>query len=103
MSIVWHNFKDTSTSVAGMAIVTKGFKAYLHSHSEREIYHFLSGKGYLYIDGNISIVHAPYSIEIDSNKIHAMTPISDFVILKYEFPNNGPFNSIKYHYLTSHI
>jgi len=101
-NIYWKNFIDTENEVKGIAIVKKGFKAKLHKHEELEEYHFIYGKGKLYKDGKITIIESPKKIIIDSNIVHAMTPISDIVILLYVF-NKGSFKSIKYTYLNKFL
>ena len=41
-------------------------------------------------------------IQIKSNKVHAMTPYTDYVLLFYVF-SHGPFDKIKYTYLNSYL
>lgn len=98
----WILITNTPESVKGIAIVRKGFKARLHSHLEEEGYHFLYGTGLLSIHGESVTVNSPYFITIPSNAIHAMTPISEFVILLFTFPK-GPFEEIKYHYTDQYL
>lgn len=103
MSIYYKNYVDAHDKIKGYAIVKKGFHAYIHKHEEPEVYHFVMGTGKLYIDGEIKIVNSPQTVFIKGGQYHAMTAISDEVVLLYEFPRHGPFKSIKYTYLSSHL
>ena len=96
------NIADTADKVYGIAYVKKGFKAQLHFHKEPETYFFIYGSGKLYIKDRIMEVHSPYKLNIKSNRIHAMTPITDYVLLFYVF-SKGPFDKINYTYLNSHL
>ena len=91
----WKNLIDTPNGVLGIALVSKGYAAPLHHHSLQETYYVLHGSAHMYINGTIREVDAPMKITIDSDKIHALTPISDHVILLYVF-DRGPFSSIEY-------
>lgn len=102
MSIIYKNYVDTHNKVEGYALVNKGFVAKLHRHNLNETYHFIYGIAKLYIDGEIIIIHSPQTIFIPANKYHAMTAISEQVLLFYEFPK-GPFKSIKYKWSQSHL
>tara|TARA_Y100000739_G_C20464673_1_gene398429 strand:+ start:326 stop:652 length:327 start_codon:yes stop_codon:yes gene_type:complete len=88
--------------VKGLAIIKKNYKPYLHFHKEEEYYNLLSGKAKLYINGNITIIEAPYEIKIKSNNVHALRPISNNVVLEFIF-EKGPFENIKYTYLKSRL
>lgn len=101
MTIKWINIRDNSI-VQGIAYVKKGFQAELHYHPEAEDYYFVYGIGLLYHNGKREIIYAPKKIHIKANDIHAMTPLSDYVILFYQF-GTGPFSSIKYTYLKSYL
>lgn len=101
MSIQWLNIRD-NTIVQGIAYVQKGFKAQLHYHQEAEDYYFIYGSGLLFHNGKQDIIHAPRKIHITANDIHAMTPLSDYVVLFYQF-GTGPFSTIKYTYLKSYL
>lgn len=95
---LWHiNLIDTVWFVLGLAIVFKGFEAPHHFHAEPEKYYFLYGTGKLLLNNNITIKQSISTVEIPSNCIHAMTPISNIVILIYYFPT-GYFKKIKYNY-----
>ena len=100
--IKWNILTNRDNSVEGIAVVKKGFKAQIHYHSEEEEYIFLYGIGKLYNNGNINIIKSPRTIIIKSNNIHAMTPISDYVILLFKF-KNGPFDKIKYTYTSKYL
>lgn len=101
MSIQWLNIRD-NIIVQGIAYVQKGFKAQLHYHQEAEDYYFIYGSGLLFHNGKQDIIHAPRKIHIKANDIHAMTPLSDYVVLFYQF-GTGPFSTIKYTYLKSYL
>ena len=96
-NIWFYNFIDSNNSIYGIAIIKKGFEAFLHKHVEPETYYFIWGKGVLNIDNKEEIIKSPSKILIKSNKLHAMKPLSNYVILIYYFPK-GPFNSIKYNF-----
>ena len=83
--------------VWGVALVMNGFKACLHFHPEDETYYFLWGEGEMIIgDGNRGDTtkrlrfSAPAKVHIPADTPHAMTPVSNYVVLLYTFPN-GPF------------
>ena len=100
MSIEWNNFIDEKDGVIGYAIVKKGYKPYIHSHPTDEIYHFIKGTGKLYLNGDIHIISSPNKIFISKNTLHAMTAITDDVLIIYEL-TNGPFKNInKYVFFT---
>ena len=101
-NIKWYNIFDSEKYIYGIAYIKKGFKAYLHNHAEKEIYYILEGTGKLFIDNKIKKVYQFDKIHIKSNVYHAMTPISDYMVLLYYFPK-GPFQKIKYNYLNSHL
>lgn len=101
MTIKWINIRD-DTNVQGIAYVKKGYQAELHHHPQAEDYYFIYGTGMLYHNGIREIISAPKKIHIEANDIHAMTPLSDYVVLFYQFAN-GPFSSIKYTYLNSYL
>ena len=96
-SLKWINIYDNINYIGGIAYVKKGFLAQIHSHEEVEDYYFIFGIGKLYINGEVSIIKSPTKIKIGSNIKHAMTPITDYVVIYYSF-SKGPFKSIKYHY-----
>tara|TARA_B000000565_G_scaffold255024_1_gene234636 strand:+ start:878 stop:1225 length:348 start_codon:yes stop_codon:yes gene_type:complete len=100
--IKWNILINRNDLVEGIAVVKNGFKAELHYHSEEEEYVFLHGIGKLYNDGNVNIIRSPYNITIKSNSIHAMTPISDYVILLFRF-RKGKFENIKYTYTNKYL
>eukprot|EP00947_MAST-08B_sp_MAST-8B-sp1_P003358 g3358.t1 len=93
---------DSAKGVIGVAVVKKGFKATLHHHLEPETYVFLQGTGRLYLAGRVLEVTAPAVVRIPGNAVHAMTPLSDEVVLAYAFPT-GPFDQIEYTYLKSYL
>lgn len=95
-------FIDSKYGVFGICVVRKGFEAYLHRHLEVETYYFMYGTGKLQIGDDVMKVRWPCIKQIPSNAYHAMTPISDFVILLYSFPC-GPMQSVKYHYLNTKL
>ena len=101
MTIKWVNIRDDKI-VQGIAYVKKGFKAQLHSHHEAEDYFFVYGSGILYHNNKREIIHAPAKIKIESDEVHAMTPLSNYVVLVYQFAK-APFSSIKYNYLPSFL
>ena len=101
MTIQWVNIRD-DTIVQGIAYVKKGFQAQLHQHPEAEDYYFVYGTGILYHNRKREIIHAPKKIHIEADDIHAMTPLSDYVVLFYQFAK-GPFSSVKYTYLKSYL
>lgn len=100
--IKWNILIDRKNLVEGVALVKKGFKAELHYHAEEEEYIFLYGTGLLYINGETTIVNSPKRVLIQSNIIHAMTPLSDYVILLFRF-KKGKFKNIKYTYTNKFI
>jgi len=95
--IKWNILINRDDLVEGIAVIKKGYQAELHYHKEEEEYIFLYGVGKLYNNGLISIIRSPNKVVIKSNNVHAMTPISDYVILLFRF-RKGKFNSIKYKY-----
>ena len=101
-NISYINIVNTNDKVYGLAYVKKHFKAQLHFHEEPEFYYFIYGTGKLYIDNAIYEIHSPQKIQIKSNKVHAMTPYTDYVLLFYVF-SHGPFDKIKYTYLNSYL
>ena len=102
MLINWSNFINESNKVVGYAIVEKGYMPYIHSHPTDEIYNFINGIAKLYINGKIIIVNSPERIFIPKNSYHAMTAITDRVVLVYEL-NDGPFENIEYNWTTSKL
>eukprot|EP00946_MAST-07B_sp_MAST-7B-sp1_P001700 g1700.t1 len=95
--------------VWGVALVMNGFKARLHFHPEDETYYFLWGEGEMIIgDGNRGDTtkrlrfSAPAKVHIPADTPHAMTPVSNYVVLLYTFPN-GPFEKIPYTYLPKYV
>ena len=95
----WWNVMDTRTfGVRGVANVRNGFEAPLHKHAATEIYLFTKGIGLLYLDGGISVVHSNTAVVICPNVWHAMTPITERVLLRYSFPFDGAFDKIEYTY-----
>ena len=96
------NATNTSHSVWGVAIVRRGFVATKHFHREAEMYYFLYGRGKLAVNDDIHIATAPCMRYIPPNAVHAMTPLSDYVILVYSFPT-GPYESIRYNFTNSHL
>ena len=101
-NISYINITDTRDKVYGIAYVKKGFKAQLHFHKEPEVYYFIYGSGKLAIEDQLYNIHSPYKLTIKSNEIHAMTPITDYVLLFYVF-SKGPFDKINYNYLPSFL
>ena len=99
----WINLLDTSWGIIGITLVKRGFEANLHRHKEEEVYFFLWGTGKLYLDGYLETIKSPCKITINSNSFHAMTPITSYVVLLYYFPKSGPFETIKYKYLSSKL
>jgi len=100
--LVWFNMLDTTNCIIGVAVVKKGFVAQLHLHEEAEDYYFLWGVGRLALGDETSIVRAPKRVHIPGNLPHAMTPLSQVVILVYTFAK-GPFKNIRYRYLNSKL
>ena len=100
--IDWFLLENGHDSVKGIAIVKKGFKARLHSHQEEEGYQFLYGTGKLLLETQTIEIESPQFIMIPSNAVHAMTPITDFVILLFTF-QKGPFENIIYHYRDEYL
>ena len=92
------NVIDLSFLIIGIAIVFRDFEATHHFHKEEETYYFLYGQGRLLLGADTKVIQAPAVVAIPSNRIHAMTPVSRFVILVYTF-QKGPFCNIKYTYL----
>lgn len=86
-----------SNYVLGFALIFKGFKAQYHQHKEKEYYYLLFGTGKIFVDNCIFIANPRKTITIQSNQIHAMTPISNVILLCYWF-ESGPFDKIKYVY-----
>lgn len=80
----------------GIALVFKNFEATHHFHKEEETYYFAFGKGKLLLGEEVFEIQAPAVVTIPSNVVHAMTPISRFVILFYSF-REGPFKGNKPH------
>ena len=101
--ILWKNYENNEKNIWGYALVYKGFNAFLHKHKEAETYYFIYGIGKLYIDGYIYIIKSPKIVYIPGNMYHAMTPISDYVLLLYNFNNCCKFENINYHYLSSKL
>mgnify|MGYP000476366192 CR=1 FL=1 len=100
---LWHiNIINTIWFVLGIAIVFKGFKAPHHFHEEPERYYIIYGKGKMLLNNDIKIQNAPKIIDIPSNVVHAMTPLSNIVILFYTFPK-GYFENIKYNYKSEYL
>ena len=93
--LMWTNLVDGPNGVLGIAFVSKGYSAPLHHHFLQETYYVLHGSAHLYIDGTIHEVYAPMKVTIASDKVHALTPMSDHVILLYVF-DRGPFSTIEY-------
>ena len=93
--IQFWNFWDSASSVWGLALVRRGFEAYLHRHEEDETYYVLWGTARLSVGGETNTVCAPHRRHIPGNSLHAMTPVSCFVLLLYRFPK-GPHNTIEY-------
>lgn len=92
------NIIDFSFLVFGVAIIFRGFDAPHHFHKEEEMYYFCYGRGRLLLGDHVQEVHAPSVVRILGNTVHAMTPVSPFVVLFYSF-KEGPFCNIKYTYL----
>ena len=102
MLITWSNFINESNKVIGYAIVEKGYMPYIHSHPTDEIYNFINGIAKLYLNGKTIIINSPERIFIPKNSYHAMTSITDRVVLVYEL-NDGPFENIEYNWTTSKL
>ena len=98
----WWNFYDSKHGVYGIAYISKNFKAELHKHPVKETYFILHGKAKMSINDKIITVSKLDKIIIPVNSTHALTPISDFVLLLYWF-DRGPFQNIKYTYLNSFL
>ena len=92
------NIIDWSFLIFGVALIFKGFDAPHHYHKEEEMYYFCYGKGRLLLGDTVVEVQAPAVVRIPPNCVHAMTPVSRFVLLCYTF-NEGPFERISYTYL----
>ena len=100
--IYWKNYSDKTTGVRGIAIVYNTYEAYKHSHPVEEEYDIIYGNAILHIDDESKIISAPYKIWIPANIVHALKPISPFVIIKYYFPK-GEFEKIPYTWLPSKL
>lgn len=87
--------------VIGIAYVKKNFKAQIHQHREEETYIFLEGAGRLHLNNKEKIISNEI-INIPSNAKHAMTPVTDYVLLIFMF-NNISFQNIKYKYFDKSI
>jgi mannose-6-phosphate isomerase-like protein (cupin superfamily) len=96
------NFIDFSFLVMGVALVFRNFKATHHFHKEEETYYFAYGTGRLRLGDKEQLIHAPAVVTIPPNVVHAMTPVSSFVLLFYSF-HEGPFKSIDYTYFDKHM
>ena len=72
---------DSLRGVVGVAIVYKGFEATLHRHPQPEVYVFIEGTGRLFVDGTVYVVEAPAAVHIEGDAVHAMTPVTDRVVL----------------------
>lgn len=92
----WWTLYESKSKVVGVAIVYHGFKAELHSHPADETYVFLYGEGELYVGGKVRHMFPGQRVKIPGGVPHAMTPLSNYVVLLYYFPNDGPFDSIEY-------
>ncbi len=100
---IWYkNIINQENGVLGICVVEKGYEAYLHHHKEEEVYFFLYGKGRTFFDDKEQIIQAPNIVKIKGDSLHAMTPISDYVVLLYYFPE-GPFEKIEYTYTSSKL
>ena len=100
--ILYFTIYNKTNGILGIALVKKGFEAELHSHKEKETYIFMEGTGKLHLDNKEINISKPSIITIDSNKVHAMTPISKYVKLMFIF-NQGPLNRIDYNYYNKFI
>ena len=58
--------------------------------------------GKLQIGETVTVVNAPCTVIVPGDKPHAMTPVTDYVVLKYSF-KTGPFESVVYHYSGQYI
>lgn len=96
------NIINNKSSVWGIAMIEKGFVAYKHRHEEAETYYFLRGTGKLAIGGKTEIVESPCVRYIPSNVLHAMTPVTESVLLLYSF-SRGPYEKIDYQFTRSHL
>ena len=85
--------------VWGIALVKHGFQARLHHHPEAETYYFLWGEGRMVIgrgeNARVLTFSSPAKVHIPASVPHAMTPVSNYVVLLYTFAN-GPFDKIPY-------
>ena len=100
----WINLWDSPSGVWGLAYVKHGFNAQLHSHNEEEIYYFLYGEGEFALGNKKINIIAPNKMTIPGGVEHAMTPVSNFVILLYYFPNpNKNFDDIEYTFLDKYV
>ena len=100
---IWYkNIINTKKGVLGICLVQKGYEAYLHHHQEEEFYFFLLGTGKTFFNGKTQLIKAPNKINIKGNTLHAMTPVSSYVVLLYFFPK-GPFEKIEYKYTTTKV
>ena len=63
---------------------------------------FIEGTGQLFVDGHVYTVEAPAVVHIPGDAIHAMTPLTDRVVLGYAFPR-GPFACVEYTYLQAFL
>ena len=106
-NIKWYNFWDcrfNTSMVWGLALIKHGFKARLHCHNEMEKYFFLYGEGCMQLGEEQLNVVSPRLVEVPGGVKHAMTPVSNFVLLLYCFPKaNKYFEDIKYIYLDEFI
>ena len=106
-NLQWYNFWDCNLNtnmVWGLALVKHGFKARLHCHEEGEKYYFLYGEGCMQLGDEMLNVVAPRLVDVPGGVKHAMTPVSNFVLLLYCFPKtNKHFEQIDYKYLNEYI
>jgi uncharacterized cupin superfamily protein len=92
----WTTLYESSSRVLGIARVLHGFSARLHSHPADETYYILYGEGELRVGHEIKRVYPGSRVHIPAGVPHAMTPISKSVVLLFDFPSTGPFDSIPY-------
>lgn len=89
------NFFNTKKNIIGIGLYRKGFEAYIHQHKQAETYYLLWGKAKLQIGNEQEIITAPVKRFIEGYNLHAITPISNYIILMYHF-SGGPFCNVNY-------
>ena len=93
--LYFYNFLNTKKNIIGVGLYRKGFDAYIHHHKQAETYYLLWGHAKLQIGNKKEIIKAPTKRFIDRCRLHAITPISNYIILMYHFAG-GPFCTVNY-------